>query len=849
LRNAVLFAAFLAFTAPAFGQAAGYRSVVQNAQGHAVAGATITVCAYSSANYNSTGAYTGPLPCTSLVTVYADPELANAITPPLLSDGRGNYAFFVSPGTYTLTITDSGRLNPIGYAIIIGMAGNTVQTRDTGDTRNKTNLGGPGVSHLNENKCFQGARPWIDVTCYGAKGNGSNDDTAAVIAAINAACAQSYRPTVVFPPGNYAIDQTQGASNTTPDLPSCSFLRLLGLGNGTLIQFGQPTQAYISVTAGANPSPAPIFSLLNEPGITIENLGLNGYNQAIWANNTVGFWLINTCLRAQTTGQTDNTPLKLTDMFDFWAKGGCWESLNGSVTNGALPVSIWDGETNPGATPTVYLMHVEDTVMAGGPIHYSQRVNTANCPTVWTFRNILREATSSDFIYITNDTGNLANIAFGGCGFGPIDIQHFTDADNTASAQQAVINFNPSGSYLTGITISHAQTIGQFWEGAAVRLTGTPGTASIYGLSVTGCKVFCDTGVFDANGNPTGPASMQNRNSGWDFTVNTSDPQRLSTYLNDGQYGNGPALRLTPIGQSFSMFGLDPAMGAMFADGASYGYTAQVTQSTKETLDIGFSSTLPPTGVTATAASGGTLANGTYYYFVVPVLSGHAGSCAQAGVGAPSLVSSGATTTTGKNTVNIAWTDPVALYPGTIVGYCVVRNTTPTIYGANTSRYVSGAGATSAKDTGSSFTVAGYSGVGINLMQPQHRFTPTSLGVNTTNPQYNLDVNGSARASSYNTWTNCSSSASPAVCGSASAGSVAIAASSSTVVVDTTAVTAQSQIVVTFDSSLGTKLGVTCNATPQQPYVSARTAGTSFTISVAGIFSTHPGCFSYLILN
>ena len=35
-------------------------------------------------------------------------------------------------------------------------------------------------------------------------------------------------------------------------------------------------------------------------------------------------------------------------------------------------------------------------------------------------------------------------------------------------------------------------------------------------------------------------------------------------------------------------------------------------------------------------------------------------------------------------------------------------------------------------------------------MQAFHRFTPTSLGVNTTSPQFNLDVNGSAAVNSLN---------------------------------------------------------------------------------------------------
>jgi hypothetical protein len=109
--------------------------------------------------------------------------------------------------------------------------------------------------------------------------------------------------------------------------------------------------------------------------------------------------------------------------------------------------------------------------------------------------------------------------------------------------------------------------------------------------------------------------------------------------------------------------------------------------------------------------------------------------------------------------------------------------------------------------------------------------------------------NGGMTSSKYATATNCNSSVSPAVCGSAAAGSVSIAISSSSVVVDTSAVTANSQIVVTFDSSLGSRLGVACNTTAQQPYVTARTAGTSFTISVGSSFATRPGCFSYSIVN
>ncbi len=111
---------------------------------------------------------------------------------------------------------------------------------------------------------------------------------------------------------------------------------------------------------------------------------------------------------------------------------------------------------------------------------------------------------------------------------------------------------------------------------------------------------------------------------------------------------------------------------------------------------------------------------------------------------------------------------------------------------------------------------------------------------------------GDLMATTFNTKTNCSDSAGAAACGSAAAGSFVMDVGATTVVVSTTAVTANSQIFVMFDSSLGTRLGVTCNTTPATVAflsVSARTAATSFTAAISGTIGTNPGCFSYHIVN
>lgn len=94
----------------------------------------------------------------------------------------------------------------------------------------------------------------------------------------------------------------------------------------------------------------------------------------------------------------------------------------------------------------------------------------------------------------------------------------------------------------------------------------------------------------------------------------------------------------------------------------------------------------------------------------------------------------------------------------------------------------------------------------------------------------------------------CASNASPAACGADTVGFVAVpaAVAPATLVVQTTAVTATSVIQLTFDSSLGTALSVTCNTTLSQPTVSARTPGTSFTITM-GTIAANPACISYTI--
>jgi hypothetical protein len=100
--------------------------------------------------------------------------------------------------------------------------------------------------------------------------------------------------------------------------------------------------------------------------------------------------------------------------------------------------------------------------------------------------------------------------------------------------------------------------------------------------------------------------------------------------------------------------------------------------------------------------------------------------------------------------------------------------------------------------------------------------------------------------------SNCTSATSPAVCASATTGAVVLAAAATTIVVNTTAVSASAnqQIFLTQDTSttMGTRLGVTCNTTADLGVVSARVTATSFTITGTAP-TTNPACYQFHIMN
>jgi hypothetical protein len=752
----VSLALLFALSAPA-ARAQGSRKddIVFGPTGHPIAGATIRVCAAT-----ATGT-----PCTPLATIYTDATLATTTANPFQGDGIGNYHFYAPAGRYLVQVSAPQITGVINYPDTIlppdvssTGAGNNISAFGLSLGGNLTVAGNatingtltsasfspgafsPSSLNVTGSASIQGPRPYIDVTAYGAKGDGATDDTTAITNAINTACATAFgsgytaRPDVVFPPGYYALSQPQSPS-TSPVLPSCSALRLVGMGTGVL---GSPLtrgpKAVLQVIhLGSSPSAAPVFAFTNFPNVTISGLEIQGYNQAVSAYASGGLIFDNACLgvNSTATGLTDNTPLKITNTIEVLFKEGC---LFGPTGNSTLPTALFTGETPIASeAPQTAYVRMENVLTTGGGFQYIQRVAGANIPGFFTFVNVLQEAVSTDFFAISNSTGTPGNLS----NFGPVTVEDSEQAD-LPSAGTALVSFT-GGLGLEGVYINHSQIGNQ--PSYAIRMGS--GTFLQY-YDVVGCGSQCATTVMNSSGLPAGQGFTQNAN-GLDFLSDTTSTDRLRTDLwnPNGNY-NGLPLRFTKSGSALASLGIDPQLGFLFANPATLGYNSGFLEATAPDVDVEFSTTNPPTNLAGTPATGGSLAAGTYYFALFPTT----GSCASpATVGAPAVLNTGVAVSGSNHEVSLTWTASAA---GTtpIVGYCLIPSTSAVNEGSSGWISISGASTTNFTYTGQA-TAAGALPF-YNAMQSAHRFTPSSLGVNTTSPQYNLDVNGSAAVNSLN---------------------------------------------------------------------------------------------------
>lgn len=103
------------------------------------------------------------------------------------------------------------------------------------------------------------------------------------------------------------------------------------------------------------------------------------------------------------------------------------------------------------------------------------------------------------------------------------------------------------------------------------------------------------------------------------------------------------------------------------------------------------------------------------------------------------------------------------------------------------------------------------------------------------------------KATTVSTASACNNGSNPAVCGSAAAGLVLMPVGVSTLQVNTTAITANSQVFFTYTNQCGTL--PTNMATVGAPYLNGVSAGASFNVSVLTAPATNAVCLQYLIVN
>lgn len=509
--------AFCLFAATAHGQGSQRQAVAVSLQGTPIPGADVWAC-----QPGSTPNYAAVPPCT-LANIYADPSLTSSflIAQPLVSDGLGNYTYYAAAGTYVEVITGS---NTTGYTskVVLPCAPNSPVSGCSGvggapggsntelQINNQGRFGAvsglaldnsstPSLLTVPFSEAVKGPRPWVDATAYGADPSGATDSTIALTNAAAGACSSG--STLEIPPGTYTLSQPQSPS-TSPVIPiPCSHIHITGFGDQGTAQSEQPPQTKLVVTSlGSNPNAAPIFAFkypTNGGDITLENLQVSGYNQALSFYATPLVSLNNVCATAQATALSDNTPLKVTNVSWFRMTYGCLNSGSDS-----LPMALFTGEAPAGSeAPTVTFIQMEHLRGFGANFQYIQRVDASSAISGnFVFNDVTPAGSTADFLTVTNATGHMGQTAMPQ--FGPV---FFLDSSLPgASGSGALISFNSAGSNLAGVHIYNSAAAPQAAPLVAVRMTA--GT-------LEDCEIRGTVGAIaeDGSGNPVGSCSLETR--------------------------------------------------------------------------------------------------------------------------------------------------------------------------------------------------------------------------------------------------------------------------------------------------------------------------------------------------
>jgi hypothetical protein len=267
------------------------------------------------------------------------------------------------------------------------------------------------------------------------KGDGRSDDTAALEAIIAKACSEGGSAVIPAPRVFFKVFRTI----STP----CWGLHIIGTSApnfNQLDQFAQPPMADIRMADGVE---APVFT--PRPYTTFEDIDIDGFNEAVLLRSVTNISFRNVCLSSTAvTGLPDNTPLKVTNSFWIWFKGGCLMAYNTHT----VPIILFTGEESlRGEAPVSGLMVVEDVIAAGGGMKYVLRTNQWGTSGDLTFRNILIEDIGTDV---------LSFYAENGARYGPMHRITFDHVSTSDGIPVSLLSVNDPSLKITGLFINQS---------------------------------------------------------------------------------------------------------------------------------------------------------------------------------------------------------------------------------------------------------------------------------------------------------------------------------------------------------------------------------------------------------
>jgi len=807
-RTAALYALVTLASISTSAQGSRKDDIAFGTNGRPIAGATITVC---------TSSATG-IPCSPLATLYTDATLTLPSPNPFTTDGLGNYHFYVAPGRYVVQVSGNGintytipdtilpndpstpSFNSV-TATSISLGGNLT----VGGNATVTGTFSAGVfnpssittSSLNVsgNESHAGPRPWIDVTAppYNAQGNGASDDTAAIQAAVNAACTSSTGGgTVFFPPasGNnpiYVMSQPNPltissisltsnvvtvtvsggtlpaayttnfpviisgvandlfngtwlistvtsstqftfpltAANTSssggqvnlPTIyipPGCVGLSFHGGGSfaGNSPQFSRPPLTRVGVS-GASSNLAPVFLISNTgaaSSVAFRDLAIQGNNQAVqvFSTNSPVFFNVEMSV-ANRSGAlidtVDNTPLAIYNTFWFWYENGALNT-NGSAANQPAMVLAYVGSGNqPGGG-----IGVLRNILSTSYYLVDNRTSTSVSEGTLDFENDQQEDNGNPFFTVTNSGGHSFTV------FSDLIFKQDFQYDCASNSPFMVLNAPAEFNVIHLDQV--AGCVGSNLFNTIQVLNGSLDSVFIEGAG----------SVVDGTGNPLGNVEIHH-NHGVDYFTRNQSAALETNPLNGnstcaGCYGgnHGPPVAFTQSGNSQRNLALNPYAGLIWGDGSHPGFESGLNRNATDSVALNFAQAIAPTGLTATATTGGSLAAGSYYYSI------EAGSASSSNVSAASTEVP-VTLSGSNNAVNLTWSAPGGTNPGNCY---IFRATTPggTYQGGTPYYQISSCPShLSFTDTGGSPNGAGAAQLTNQTLAPFYTFAG-----NTTNP-------------------------------------------------------------------------------------------------------------------